>query len=104
MSDIQVRSQFLHDITTKFVMRNFYLIVTNLLDIMFRNKETSCGDRAKMKNFLKLCESLLGGLALVVSAVLSWILEYFIGNIAMLAVVLGGIIFAVLNPELMSGQ
>lgn len=57
-----------------------------------------------MKKLPQIVRILLGGLALVVSAVLSWILEYFIGNIAMLAVVLGGIIFAVLNPELMSGQ
>ena len=57
-----------------------------------------------MKKLPQIVRILLGGLALVVSAVLSWILEYFIGNIAMLAVVLGGIIFAVLNPELMSGR
>lgn len=57
-----------------------------------------------MKKLSQIVRILLGGLALVVSAVLSWILEYFIGNIAMLAVVLDGIIFAVLNPELMSGQ
>lgn len=57
-----------------------------------------------MKKLPQIVRILLGGLALVISAVLSWILEYFIGNIAMLAVVLGGIIFAVLNPELMSGR
>ena len=57
-----------------------------------------------MKKLPQIVRILLGGLAIVVSAVLSWILEYFIGNIAMLTVVLGGIIFAVLNPELMSGQ
>lgn len=57
-----------------------------------------------MKKLPQIVRILLGGLALVVSAVLSWILECFIGNIAMLAVVLGGIIFVVLNPELMSGQ
>ena len=57
-----------------------------------------------MKKLPQIVRILLGGLALVASAVLSWILEYFIGNIAMLTVVLGGIIFAVLNPELMSGQ
>ena len=45
-----------------------------------------------------------GGLALLGSAVLSWILEYYIGNIAMLTVVVGGVIFVILNPELMGGQ
>lgn len=57
-----------------------------------------------MKKLPQIVRILIGGAALVGSAVLSWILEYFIGNIAMLTVLLGGIVFAALNPELMSGQ
>jgi len=57
-----------------------------------------------MKKLPQIIRILLGGFALFGSAVLSWILECFIGNIAMLTVVLGGAVFAILNPELMSGQ
>lgn len=71
---------------------------------MFRNKEILCGGWAHMKKLPQIVRILLGGLTLIVSAVLSWILECLIGNIAMLTVLLGGIIFAALNPELMGGQ
>jgi len=57
-----------------------------------------------MKKLPQIARVIIGGIAIVVSAVLSWILEYLIGNIAMLTVVLGGAVFVILNPELMSGQ
>ena len=57
-----------------------------------------------MEKLPQIIRIFLGGLALLGSAVLSWILEYYIGNIAMLTVVVGGVIFVILNPELMGGQ
>lgn len=57
-----------------------------------------------MKKLPQIVRILIGGIALFGSAILSWILEYYIGNMAMLVVVLGGIVFAALNPELMDGQ
>ncbi|MBD5132964.1 MAG: hypothetical protein HDT38_00595 [Clostridiales bacterium] len=57
-----------------------------------------------MKKLPQIARILLGGLALFGSAILSWILEYYIGNLSMLVVVLGGAVFAALNPELMGGQ
>lgn len=57
-----------------------------------------------MKKLPQIIRIFLGCLALIGSAILSWILEYYIGSIAMLVVVLGGIVFAALNPELMDGQ
>lgn len=71
---------------------------------MFRNKEILCEDQAKMKKPPQIIRIFLGCLALMGSAVLSWVLECYIGNLAMLVVVLGGIVFAALNPELIDGQ
>ena len=71
---------------------------------MFRNKEILCEVWPKMKKLPQIVRILLGALALLGSAVLSWILEYYIGNIAMLTVVLGAIVFVILNPELMGGE
>ena len=71
---------------------------------MFRNNETLHKAVIQMKKLPQAIRIILGGLALAGSAVLSWILEYFIGNISMLTIILGGIVFAILNPELMDGQ
>lgn len=57
-----------------------------------------------MKKLPQIVRILLGGFALLGSAVLSWVLEYYIGNIAMLTVVLGAIVFVILNPELMGRE
>lgn len=57
-----------------------------------------------MKKLPQIVRILLGGSALFGSAALSWILEYYIGNIAMLTVVLGTVVFVILNPELMGGE
>ena len=57
-----------------------------------------------MKRLPQIVRILIGGVALAASAILSWVLEYFIGNIAMLTILLGGAAFIALNPELMSGQ
>lgn len=57
-----------------------------------------------MKKLPQIVRILIGGIVFFGSAILSWILEYYIGNMAILVVVLGGIVFAALNPELMDGQ
>ncbi len=57
-----------------------------------------------MKKLPQAARILIGAAALVGSAILSWILEYFIGTISMLTIIPGAIVFAVLNPELLDGQ
>lgn len=57
-----------------------------------------------MKKLPQTARILIGAAALVGSAILSWILEYFIGTISMLTIIPGAIVFAVLNPELLDGQ
>lgn len=54
-----------------------------------------------MKKLPQIARIILGGVVLAGSAVLSWVLDYFIGSLSMFTVLIGGIIFAVLNPELM---
>ncbi len=57
-----------------------------------------------MKKLPQAVRIIIGAAALAGSAVLSWILDYFIGNVSMLVIIPGGIAFAVLNPELMDGK
>lgn len=57
-----------------------------------------------MKKLPQIARILIGGAALAGSAILSWILEYFIGNISMLTILIGGYIFMALNPELLRGE
>lgn len=57
-----------------------------------------------MKKLPQAVRIIIGAAALAGSAILSWILDYFIGNVSMLVIIPGGIVFAVLNPELLDGQ
>lgn len=71
---------------------------------MFRNKETFWIGCAIMKYLPKWLRLVLGIMAVLVSIVLSWVLEFVLGDLSLFLLLPGALLFVYLNPELMSGE
>lgn len=57
-----------------------------------------------MKNLPKWLRLVLGIAAVLISIVLSWVLEFVLGELSLFLLLPGALLFVYLNPELMSGE
>ena len=58
----------------------------------------------EMKNLPKWLRLVLGIAAVLISIVLSWVLEFVLGELSLFLLLPGALLFIYLNPELMSGE